>query len=343
MAATPWQVKNFHKMSLSLGEKLRQAREERGISISEVAEQTRISSLYLDSIENDNYKPLPGGIFNKGFVKSYAKFIGLDEHEALQDYAKVVAATEGGEDPTLQKYKPEVLTDEQAANSSVPTIIFAVIILGLMTGGILFLLNYLQGRSDETVVTSNVNANSGSENSQSANTDQPLPTRNDRIRVEFTAKNEPISLTSTIDGNANTETVTANTPKVLEGSSSVKLSYYKGFADKVELKLNGKTIEPPPAPAKGQIIAFEIDKDNVARVWETGKIAEAPKPVADPTPATRPAASPRGNTNTAANSTASSSPSANRTANRTSPTPTATPAATPAPRTPTPAGATNQL
>ena len=69
-------------MSLTLGEKLRQAREERGISIREVSEQTRISSLYLEAIENDNYKTLPGGIFNKGFVKSYAKFVGFDEQEA---------------------------------------------------------------------------------------------------------------------------------------------------------------------------------------------------------------------------------------------------------------------
>ena len=70
-------------MSLTLGEKLRQAREERGISISEVAEQTRISPHYLDSIENDDYRTLPGGIFNKGFVKSYAKYVGIDEQDAL--------------------------------------------------------------------------------------------------------------------------------------------------------------------------------------------------------------------------------------------------------------------
>ena len=60
-------------MSQTLGEKLRAAREERGISISEVAEQTRISPHYLASVENDDYKTLPGGIFNKGFVKSYGK------------------------------------------------------------------------------------------------------------------------------------------------------------------------------------------------------------------------------------------------------------------------------
>ena len=50
--------------------------------------------MYLESIENDDYRPLPGGIFNKGFVKSYAKYVGLDEQEALQDYAGSVAQNE---------------------------------------------------------------------------------------------------------------------------------------------------------------------------------------------------------------------------------------------------------
>src|SRR5438309_10498251 len=58
------------RMSLTLGEKLQQAREEKGFTLSEVSDQTRISSLYLESIENDDYRTLPGGIFNKGFVKS---------------------------------------------------------------------------------------------------------------------------------------------------------------------------------------------------------------------------------------------------------------------------------
>ena len=108
-------------MSLSLGEKLRQAREERGISISEVAEQTRISPLYLKSIEKDDYKPLPGGIFNKGFVRSYARYIGFDEDEALADYAQIVA-----EDATLTEadhgvHRPQVMTDDAMAQSVAPT------------------------------------------------------------------------------------------------------------------------------------------------------------------------------------------------------------------------------
>src|SRR5688572_5405033 len=112
-------------MAETLGEKLRAAREERGITISQVAEQTRIAPMYIESIENDNYKPLPGGIFNKGFVKSYARFIGMDEQEALQDYGKIAAQVEGTPEDHLRSYRPEVLTDDRASQSTLPTIIFA--------------------------------------------------------------------------------------------------------------------------------------------------------------------------------------------------------------------------
>src|SRR5437870_13740634 len=131
-------------MSLTLGEKLRQAREERGIPISEVAEQTRISSLYLQSIENDDYKILPGGIFNKGFIKSYAKYVGIDEQEALLDYSRVLAQYESGEPDNLTPYKPEVLTDDRSGSSMVPTVILAVVILAVMTGAVLWGVNYLR-------------------------------------------------------------------------------------------------------------------------------------------------------------------------------------------------------
>src|SRR5688572_16570198 len=140
-------------MAETLGENLRAAREERGVSISEVAEQTRIAPMYIECIENDNYKPLPGGIFNKGFVKSYARFIGYDEQQALQEYNRLVTEAEGTQDDHLRSYRPEVLTDDRASQSTIPTIIFAGIILALMTGGVLFLVNYLQSQPAAPVAT----------------------------------------------------------------------------------------------------------------------------------------------------------------------------------------------
>ena len=98
-------------MSFTLGQKLRQAREDKGISVGEVAEQTRISPLYIESIDNDDYRALPGGIFNRGFVKSYAKYVGIDEQEALSDYAKLLNETEGNDVEEVKTYRPQVLTE----------------------------------------------------------------------------------------------------------------------------------------------------------------------------------------------------------------------------------------
>src|SRR5689334_11068122 len=132
-------------MSLSLGEKLRQAREERGISISEVAEQTRISPLYLKSIEKDDYKPLPGGIFNKGFVRSYARYIGFDEDEALADYAQLVADDPAMLEPDQTLHRSQVMTDDAMSRSVGPTLLVVAVVLAVFVGGIYLLARYLSG------------------------------------------------------------------------------------------------------------------------------------------------------------------------------------------------------
>lgn len=266
-------------MSETLGEKLRQAREARGITISEVAEQTRISPHYIELIENDDYRTLPGGIFNKGFVKSYAKFIGLDEAEALQDYSRLISSqsSELSEEP--RTYRPEVLTDDRSRSSFVPTLIFAAVILGLMTVGILALVNYL--KSEPTIATSNntnqANANISNPNDiivvpSNTNTAQNLPAT-DEIRVEFIPLANVISVSSTVDGKVTNENVTKDNPKTYTGQQSVKLRYYKGFANQVQLSVNGKQIAAPPAPAKGNAIDFEINKNNIAQILQSGQIS----------------------------------------------------------------------
>lgn len=264
-------------MSLTLGEKLRQAREERGISIMEVSEQTRISPLYLEAIENDDYAPLPGGIFNKGFVKTFAKYVGVDENEALQDYTKLVTQQTGSEENTEpQTYKPEVLTDDRASASNLITIVFAIVILGLMTWGILALVSYIQDQQNSPVTNtntanSNTNSNAANTNSANINSAQPIPATNE-IKVEFKPLSETVSLEATVDGKKSSLNVAPDAPQTFTGQTSVKLRYYRGFADKVGLTLNGKQIAPPPIPAKGNGVEFEINKENIVQILESGQI-----------------------------------------------------------------------
>lgn len=70
----------------TFGDKLRRERELRGISLDEIAEATKIGTRSLRALEEEKFDLLPGGIFNKGFVRAYAKFLGLDEEQAVADY-----------------------------------------------------------------------------------------------------------------------------------------------------------------------------------------------------------------------------------------------------------------
>ena len=70
----------------SFGETLRRERELRQISLREISEATKINLRYLDALERDDFRHLPGGVFNKGFVRAYAQFIGIDPETMVTAY-----------------------------------------------------------------------------------------------------------------------------------------------------------------------------------------------------------------------------------------------------------------
>jgi cytoskeletal protein RodZ len=68
------------------GEHLRREREMRGISLEEIASATRISTRFLEALENEQWSQLPGGVFNRGFVRAVAHHLGLDEESLVAEY-----------------------------------------------------------------------------------------------------------------------------------------------------------------------------------------------------------------------------------------------------------------
>ena len=72
----------------SLGDYLQQARKKKGLSLETVASQTRIQEHHLQALETEDFVNLPAKVFAKGFVRSYAKVLGLDEEEALQHFLR---------------------------------------------------------------------------------------------------------------------------------------------------------------------------------------------------------------------------------------------------------------
>jgi cytoskeleton protein RodZ len=70
----------------SFGVRLKQEREQRGITLEEISSSTKIGTRMLVALEQDHFDQLPGGIFNKGFIRAYARCLGLDEDQAIADY-----------------------------------------------------------------------------------------------------------------------------------------------------------------------------------------------------------------------------------------------------------------
>jgi cytoskeletal protein RodZ len=133
----------------TIGEQLRLAREEQRIPLREVSDQTRISVHYLEAIEVNDFQRLPGGIFNRSFVKAYAKYVGVDEKEALEGYTRYMReAGEPGEDVVSSRHSI-VYTDTHATRSPILTVVLAIVILAILTAAALAILNWYQRRSTE--------------------------------------------------------------------------------------------------------------------------------------------------------------------------------------------------
>ncbi|MBD2845219.1 helix-turn-helix domain-containing protein [Paenibacillus sp. IB182496] len=78
-----------------LGELLKKAREEKGLSLEDIQDLTKIRKRYLEAIEEGNYKVLPGTFYVRAFVKNYAETVGLDSEEVLRLYNKEIPSPAG--------------------------------------------------------------------------------------------------------------------------------------------------------------------------------------------------------------------------------------------------------
>ena len=119
-------------MAASFGERLKVEREKRGMTLEEVSGVTKISVRNLRALEQEKFDQMPGGIFNRGFVRSYAKHLGLDEDQVVADYMD--AAGESGP----QAEEPEAGVDRpvEAARDGAPqtpwTVLVALLVIGVV-------------------------------------------------------------------------------------------------------------------------------------------------------------------------------------------------------------------
>ena len=73
----------------AFGERLKREREMRGVGLEEISAATRISTRFLAALENERWHELPGGVFNRGFIRAVARYLGLDEEAMIAEYSLV--------------------------------------------------------------------------------------------------------------------------------------------------------------------------------------------------------------------------------------------------------------
>ena len=90
----------------SFGDRLKKEREQRSISLDDISLSTKIGTRMLRALEEEKFEQLPGGIFNKGFVRAYARHVGLDEEQTLADYMEALGESRMQALPEVHAAKP---------------------------------------------------------------------------------------------------------------------------------------------------------------------------------------------------------------------------------------------
>jgi cytoskeleton protein RodZ len=268
----------------SLGARLRQAREARNLSLRELSDQTRIARRYLEAIEADDYKELPGGIFNRSFIKAYAKAVGFNEAEAVSAYTEVARAhgEEPDELPTSRQHS-RIYMDGDNSRSPIVTALLSFVILAIISLGIYAGLHYYQRRNaDKTAAQTNTPAAATTTNPST--NDQTLPAQQpgadaspapattaatDGLNVQIKAKGEEVWLRTRVDEESSNDGIlAAEQVRDFKPAERLSVQFSKSKAKAIEVLINGRAANIP-TDAKGKpLVELLITKDGYEQLLQ---------------------------------------------------------------------------
>ncbi|WP_432736238.1 RodZ domain-containing protein [Maridesulfovibrio sp. FT414] len=123
-----------------LGSRLRAERQRQGLTIEQVMEITKISRVNINALENGDHKEFPHAVYAKGFIKNYAKALGLNAEEIGDDFSRFLAACSDGED-IFQVEQPQQDTYVDTGKKGSLGIILIVVLLAGIVGGLVYYLH----------------------------------------------------------------------------------------------------------------------------------------------------------------------------------------------------------
>lgn len=183
------------RISDDFGATLRDARERRGVSLRQIASDTKISVAVLEALERNDISRLPGGIFGRSFIRSYATAVGLDPDVALEDFLRQFpheSATGGAQ--RASHLDPE---DTFEADRRTASVVLTLLGLSIPIGALVIYLG-LRGHGHTATVSSPPTPASVATQGDHA---QATADRAEPLRVEVVAI-QSVRLSITADGAA---------------------------------------------------------------------------------------------------------------------------------------------
>lgn len=172
-----------------LGQKLKEARGTKGLSIDQLHEITKIQKRHLIAIEEGNYDVLPGAFYARAFIKQYADAVGLNGEELLVEYQSTIPQSEKRDVPQVSTGQKTQETMQKSSSwpiaDHMPKILVALLVIAVGVV-IWFIFQALTGKGDEKVP----NAQSEKIEVKKAE-NSPLDTKKDEVKAEEPKKEEP--------------------------------------------------------------------------------------------------------------------------------------------------------
>src|SRR3974390_998305 len=120
----------------ALGEEFRAAREARGLSLSDVSEQINIRSVYLQALENEDWSAIGAPVYTRGFIRTYARFLGLDPESSVQRFNEGGSAAPPAGPPAAPPREPA--RDPSERRSPSPLLYIAAALALVLVGAVLY-------------------------------------------------------------------------------------------------------------------------------------------------------------------------------------------------------------
>ncbi|PFN24211.1 helix-turn-helix domain-containing protein [Bacillus cereus] len=172
-----------------LGQKLKEAREAKGLSMDQLHEITKIQKRHLLAIEEGNYDVLPGTFYARAFIKQYADAVGLNGEELLVEYQSTIPQSENREVPQVSTGQKTQETMQKSSSLPIadhmPKVLIALLVIAFGVV-IWFVVQALTGKDNEQTP----NAQSEKIEVKKAE-NSPLDTKKDEVKAEEPKKEEP--------------------------------------------------------------------------------------------------------------------------------------------------------